>query len=121
MEKLGVLEDDLEEKFVLGSGPGGQKINKTASCVYLRHAPTGFEVKFQGTRSRAANRAEARSILCDRIEAERQAKKDAAKHAREKERRRKRQKSKGQKRRMVADKRKRGETKKLRRKPGAGD
>jgi len=35
-------ESDLEEKFVRGSGPGGQKINKTSSCVQLKHVPTGM-------------------------------------------------------------------------------
>lgn len=71
MERLQVRESDLVEKFVHGSGPGGQKINKTASCVYLRHAPTGIEVHCQEGRSRERNREIARERLCDQIEARR--------------------------------------------------
>src|SRR6185436_10588305 len=44
---LGIHESDLIEKFILGSGKGGQKVNKTSSCVYLKHIPTGIEVKCQ--------------------------------------------------------------------------
>ena len=42
MAKLGVEESDLVERFILGSGPGGQKVNKTASCVYIRHKPSSI-------------------------------------------------------------------------------
>ncbi len=45
MERLGIRSDDLVEKFILGSGKGGQKVNKTSSCVYLKHVPTGIEIK----------------------------------------------------------------------------
>ena len=38
-------EDDLEEMFVRGSGPGGQATNKTSNCVVLKHTPTGISVK----------------------------------------------------------------------------
>ena len=69
MESLGIEEDDLVEKFVLGTGSGGQKINKTSSCVYLKHTPTGFEVKCQRSRRRELNRFLARRELCDRIRA----------------------------------------------------
>ena len=51
MEKLKIFEDDLIEKFILGSGSGGQKVNKTSSCVYLKHLPTGIEVKCQQART----------------------------------------------------------------------
>ena len=57
---LGISEDTLVEKFITGSGSGGQKINKTASCVYLKHLPTGIEVKCQQQRSRELNRYLAR-------------------------------------------------------------
>lgn len=70
MEKLGIKESDLIEKFILGSGSGGQKINKTSSCVYLKHIPTGIEVKCQRDRSRELNRFYARRELCERIERE---------------------------------------------------
>ncbi|MDR3625178.1 MAG: peptide chain release factor-like protein [Chlamydiales bacterium] len=65
MKSLGIDESDLLEKFVLGSGSGGQKINKTSSCVYLKHIPTGLEVKCQQDRSRELNRFFARRTLCE--------------------------------------------------------
>lgn len=68
MKRARILEEDLEERFVLGSGSGGQKINKTASCVYLKHLPTGVEVSCQDSRSREKNREIARSRLCERFE-----------------------------------------------------
>ncbi|MEM7174751.1 MAG: peptide chain release factor-like protein [Chlamydiota bacterium] len=69
MEKLGIKEEDLVEKFIFGSGSGGQKLNKTASCVYLKHIPTGIEVKCQKERSQQLNRFFARRELCDQIAA----------------------------------------------------
>lgn len=63
-----LLESDLIENFLKGSGPGGQKINKTSSAVQLKHIPTGIVVKYQDTRSREINRKMARRILQDRIE-----------------------------------------------------
>ena len=71
MERLGILEEDLTEKFIHGSGRGGQKLNKTASCVYIKHEPTGIEVKVQQSRSREVNRFIARRILCEKIEEQR--------------------------------------------------
>lgn len=68
MERLQIYEKDLTEKFVAGSGSGGQKINKTSSCVYIKHEPTGIEVKCQQDRSRELNRFLARRELCERIE-----------------------------------------------------
>jgi protein subunit release factor B len=63
-----LLDSDLIENFLKGSGPGGQKINKTSSAVQLKHIPTGIVVKYQDTRSREINRKMARRILQDRIE-----------------------------------------------------
>ncbi len=68
MKRWKILEEDLDERFVLGSGAGGQKINKTSSCVYLKHLPTGVEVSCQETRSREKNREIARDRLCDHFE-----------------------------------------------------
>ncbi|MDF1741357.1 MAG: peptide chain release factor-like protein [Verrucomicrobiales bacterium] len=65
-----IFDEDLEERFVLGSGSGGQKINKTSSCVYLKHIPTGTEIKCQESRSREKNRELARVRLCDHFDAE---------------------------------------------------
>jgi len=68
---LGITEKDILEKFVRSQGHGGQKLNKTSSCVYLRHIPTGIEVKCQQERSQALNRFLARRILADKIEEQR--------------------------------------------------
>jgi peptide chain release factor len=68
MDRLSVREEDLEERFILGSGSGGQKINKTSSCVYLKHLPSGHEVQCQESRSREKNRTLARERICDFLE-----------------------------------------------------
>ena len=68
MEVLGILEKDIEEKFVRSSGHGGQNVNKTATCVYLKHIPTGIEVKCMKDRSQSINRFLARRELVKRIE-----------------------------------------------------
>ena len=70
MEACAIQESDLEEFFIRGSGSGGQKINKTASCVQLLHKPSGLEVKVQEARSQALNRFFARRRLCELVEAE---------------------------------------------------
>ncbi len=120
MEALGIREADLVERFVKGSGKGGQKINKTSSCVYILHEPTGIEVKCQRARSQALNRFLARRELCDRIEAKVKGEKSAREQAREKIRRQKRRRSRRQKARMLDEKRKQGE-KKVRRRPVSSD
>ncbi len=68
MEALGIHDKDIEEKFVRSSGRGGQKVNKTSTCVYLRHIPTGIEVKWMRERSQSLNRFLARRELVRRIE-----------------------------------------------------
>jgi len=68
METLGIHERDIEEKFVRSSGAGGQKVNKTSSCVYLRHIPTGIEVKCMKERSQSLNRFLARRELVKKME-----------------------------------------------------
>jgi len=67
MEALGVREEDIEEKFIRSSGSGGQKVNKTSTCVYLRHIPTGIEVKCMKERSQPLNRFLARRELVEKI------------------------------------------------------
>ena len=69
MRSLKIYEEDLDEKFVLSGGRGGQKVDKTSSCVYLKHIPTGIEVKCHRERSQSQNRFTARSILAERIQA----------------------------------------------------
>ena len=68
MEVLGIREKDIEEKFVRSSGRGGQKVNKTSTCVYLKHIPTGIEVKCMEERSQSLNRFLARRELIEKIE-----------------------------------------------------
>jgi len=68
MGRLGILESDLEEKFVIGQGRGGQNLHKTASCVQLKHAPSGIVIKCAKTRSRDDNRFFARRLLCEALE-----------------------------------------------------
>jgi protein subunit release factor B len=69
MEALGIQEKDIEEKFIRSSGKGGQKVNKTSTCVYLKHLPTGIEVKCMRDRSQSVNRFLARRELAERIQA----------------------------------------------------
>lgn len=66
--KLNIRAEDIDESFVVGSGAGGQKINKTSSCVLLRHAPTGTEVRCQRHREQSKNRISAYKLLIDKIE-----------------------------------------------------
>ena len=67
MEELNILEKDILEKFVRSSGKGGQKVNKTATCVYIKHLPTGIEVKCMKDRSQSINRFLARRELLEKI------------------------------------------------------
>ncbi len=67
MAALGIREEDLEEKFVRSSGKGGQHVNKTSTCVWLRHIPTGIEVKCMVERSQSVNRFLARRELLEKV------------------------------------------------------
>jgi len=69
MQACHLTEQDLEESFVRSGGPGGQKVNRTSTCVYLKHRPTGLEVKMQQERSQLLNRYYARKRLCELLEA----------------------------------------------------
>ena len=111
LERLGVAASDIEERFVRGSGPGGQKINKTSSTVWLRHRPTGTEVRCQAQRSQAANREWAWRELCGKLEERVRSARLLAQDLREGERRRTRQKSYGQKVRMIESKKHRAKSK----------
>ena len=68
MQSLGLAESDIEEKFTTSSGPGGQNVNKVATCVHLKHLPTDIEVKMQKARTQAMNRFYARRRLCELLE-----------------------------------------------------
>jgi peptide chain release factor len=122
MASLGVAESDLRETFVRSSGPGGQKVNKTSSCVQLVHIPTGLSVKCQRERSQAVNRFLARRLLLDRIEKLQKGVVEAEKERVEKLRRQKRKRSKRAKEKMLEGKHRQSEKKDLRSKiPRDGD
>jgi protein subunit release factor B len=109
LERMKIFEEDLEERFVLGSGSGGQKINKTSSCVYLKHLPT-----CQETRSREKNRVIARERLCEHFEKKAEAEKLAVARDRARRRYQKRKPSRAQKARLRVIKRVRTDRKQSR-------
>lgn len=112
---LGVRAEDLEETFVRSGGPGGQNVNKTATCVLLVHRPTGVRVRCQATRHQGFNRWLAREQLVAKLEAARQAGREAARALAAQVRRQKRGRSRGAKERMLADKSHRSARKEARR------
>jgi protein subunit release factor B len=114
LRALGVKPEDLIEKFIRASGPGGQKVNKSSVAVYLKHVPTGVEVKAQSERSQALNRSEARKRLAMRLEAQIEEKRVEEEQQVEKRRRRNRKRSRKAKRAMRIEKRKQSEKKRLR-------
>jgi len=111
MHELGVYEKDIVEKFIRSQGRGGQKVNKTSSCVYLKHKPSGIGVKCQRERSQALNRFLARRILVRKIETLVKGKDSAEQKRIEKIRRQKRKRSKRAKEKMLKDKAKRSQKK----------
>ncbi len=117
MAELGIREEDVEEWFIRGGGPGGQKTNKTSSIVCLRHAASGCEVRCGRERSQALNRFLARRELCEKVAAKVHGEKTARQQAREKIRRQKRRRSRRQTAIMVDDKKKHGVKKARRRRP----
>lgn len=114
MQALGVRDKDIDEQFVRSSGAGGQKVNKTSTCVVLHHRPTGIRVKCQQERSQALNRFLARRILLDKIEAKLTGAKAADEQRIAKIRRQKRRRSRRAKLRILAEKRRHAEKKSLR-------
>ena len=115
MDEASVYEDDLEERFILGGGPGGQKTNKTSNVVRLVHEPSGLMVRCGETRSRETNRWIARRTLAEMILEREKGRKSAARQAAEKIRRQKRRRSRRQKQKILDEKHARSETKALRR------
>jgi len=116
MERLGVREDEFHETFIRSSGPGGQKVNKTSTCVFLVHGPTGLHVKCQRERSQAQNRFLARRLLLDRIERLRTGLVSAEKARFEKIRRQKRRRSRRAQEKILEAKHIQSEKKSLRQK-----
>ena len=121
MRRLDLEERDIDEAFVRSGGPGGQRVNKVSTCVVLRHRPSGIKIRCQQERSQAQNRALARWQLVRRLEAAQAAARaaDAARGAAA--RRQRRRRPAAVKARLIAEKRRRGEIKRLRRAPKDSD
>ena len=114
MDSLGIFEQDIVEKFVRSSGKGGQKVNKTSTCVYLKHLPTDIEVKCQRERYQTVNRFLARRILTDKIEKMILGKKSEEQQRIEKLRRQKRKRSQRAKLKILEEKKKHSQKKRER-------
>lgn len=117
MEALGIKEEELIEKFILGSGKGGQKVNTSACAVDLIHTPSKIRIKCHKERSRELNRLLARRMLCDKLEEAIKGKKSAKAKAAHKIRKQKQKRSKRAKEKMLDAKKKRSEIKDLRAPP----
>lgn len=113
-QELQIKAEDIEESFVLGSGKGGQKINKTASCVLLRHTPTGTEVRCQKHREQSKNRLSAYKLLIDKIEFQIKGEKSEKAKKIHKLRKQKQKRSKRAKEKMLEEKKRRGQLKETR-------
>lgn len=112
MESFDIHEKDIIEKFIRSSGKGGQKVNKTSTCVYLKHIPTNIEVKCQRERYQAINRYLARKILVDKVETMIRGEESEEQQKIAKIRRQKRKRSKKAKIKMLEEKKKRAQKKK---------
>jgi len=117
MKQWGVCEEDIQETFVRAQGRGGQKVNKTSSCVMLVHLPTGISIKCQSERSQAMNRFIARRMLLDKIEEKELGRMSLERQRIEKIRRQKKRRSRRGKEKMLKAKHERGEIKEMRRTP----
>lgn len=117
LRRAGVRDEDLEEHFVHSGGKGGQNVNKVATCVVLRHGPTGTQVKCQRERTQGLNRYWARQMLAEKIEQAVLGARSKREQEAEKIRRQKRRRSRRAKIRMLADKHAQGAKKSLRAAP----
>ncbi len=117
MEKLGILEQELVEKFVRSGGHGGQNVNKVNTCVQLTHTPSGISVKCQVARSQGENRFHARRILCEKVEEIKLGVQSSRAKKIHRIRAQKRKRSKRAKEKLLRDKKLQSEKKGLRKDP----
>lgn len=103
MEALGIREEDILERFIRSGGPGGQKVNKASTCVYLKHLPTGIEVKCRESRSQPLNRFLARRYLTEKIEQKLLGSRSPAERLREKIRKQKLKRRKRARRKRLTE------------------
>lgn len=111
MKAMGIRESDFQESFICSSGPGGQKVNKRATCVYLVHRPTGLSVKCQKERSQLLNRFLAKRTLLDKIEKKQKGVLVEEQGMQHKIRHQKRKRNRSDKERILKDKHKLSEKK----------
>ena len=121
MRKFNIHEKDLLEKFIRASGPGGQNVNKVATCVYLKHISSGFEVKMQKARSQTLNRFLARRELVHKIKNDILGRESEEEKRRQKIRHTKQRRSRRATKRMLEQKRLQAQKKELRAKPSLED
>jgi len=114
LESLDIYEKDIKESFIRSRGKGGQNVNKTSTCVYLKHIPSGVEVKCQRARTQGLNRYYARQLLYTKIENLIKGRESEERKQIEKIRRQKRKRSKRAKEKMLADKKRLSQKKKER-------
>lgn len=112
--KLSVKDSDITEQFIAGGGKGGQKINKTSSCVFLKHVPTGIQVRCQKHREQSKNRLSAYKLLILKIEAQVMGEESTMAKKIFKIRKQKQRRSRRAKEKMLKDKALRGAIKELR-------
>lgn len=118
MVSLGIQEEDLDEQFIIGSGRGGQKLQKTSSCVRLTYRPLNLIIKCQESRSRERNRLLARRRLCEKIDTIKNREKSEEKKRQQKIRKQKARCSRKAKEKILADKRHQSQRKDRRKKSG---
>jgi protein subunit release factor B len=111
---LGICEQDLLERFVRAQGPGGQKVNKTSSAVYLKHLPSGLEVKVQLFRSQAENRLLARELLAAQLARQQEKARQAEQQRRSKIERQKRKRPRRLKEKILEEKHRQSQKRRLR-------
>ena len=117
MKRLGLKESDILERFIRAKGPGGQKVNKTSSCVHLKHRPSGIEVKCARERTQSLNRFLARRILADKLETKLLKKKSEAQKRIYKIKKQKKKRSRRAKEKILRQKYLQSKKKKLRKPP----